>query len=271
MNVLNVISMPYSSSGLNNISVTEDSRSVPDKIKAIYENHRKAGVCFLKENSFEAELDFENFDENGNRTCFLGGDNSISYHAAKSFCTRYKNLKRGLIALDAHPDLCKKGKPKHPYHSDWLRYLIEEEIFASSDVLCVGWRDVEAEERDFARKIGMRQICLMSALRQGFYSPYRHNPKNRRVDDFQRLMAIFCENFDAIYLSIDFDVIDPAFAPGVNTLSPGGMTSGYFIELIKILSAVPQIKMFDITEVNPVRDVNQMTQLLALKTMIEMA
>lgn len=290
MKVLRVIPVPYTCSGGKNISDTKDSRLTPYRIRNLYETNRRIGVSFLKESGFDVELKFLNpnkvtvdtrdlqchFFMSGlsdgrkdinSRICFLGGDNSISYYSAKGFGSIYTNNKCGLIMLDAHPDLCKKGMPGKPCHSDWLRYLIDEKIYAPENVLCIGWRDIEAEERDFVTKLKLRSrpaILLMEMLR----SDWRILSTIMQI---QERLVSFCKKFDAIYLSIDMDVVDPAFAPGVNTVSPGGLTSGEFIEIIKALSKIKKIKVFDITEINPDRDINQMTQILAIKTMIEMA
>jgi len=287
--VLKIVPVRYAHSGPNNIGFTQKSRDTPEAIKNIYDDRCNRGVEFLKENGNFVNLEFlygvNELHGNQNeprgfseleyiskkihdKICFLGGDNSISYYAAKAFRKKYPKRKCGLITLDAHPDLCKKGEPKMPYHSDWLRYLIDERVFNRNDIVGIGWRDIEQEERDFIRSSGLKQICLMSAIRRSFYNP---NSSQLTEANFQLTIENFCKNFNAVYLSIDFDVIDPAFAPGVNTVSPCGMSSGYFIEIIKILSKIPQITAFDITEINPVRDINKTTQLLAIKTMIEMA
>lgn len=283
---LSVLSVPYVCTGPTNISNTAGSRRTPAAIRTIYESWNKAGVRFLKEDGSSAGLNFGreisksmllNSDLmhelmrksllGGGRVCFLGGDNALSYHTAKAFRERFFNRRCGLVMFDAHPDLCRKGKPGMPYHSDWLRYLIDESLFRPADILGIGWRDVEAEERDFAEQIHLTNVWPMSALR--FENPRLYEPHKQ---SFERSVRLFCEKFDAVYVSIDFDVLDPAYAPGVNTVSPGGMNSGYFIEVIKGLSAIPAVKAFDITEINPKRDVNnKMTQILAIKTMIEMA
>ncbi|MBI4119430.1 MAG: arginase family protein [Parcubacteria group bacterium] len=286
MKTLNVVSVPYTHSGSKNISHTAGSARTPEAVKNLYRSWEKVGVRFLREDGSKASLNFldrsiSDFGaeavlsflpivmkvgpEVGRKICFLGGDHSLSYFTVKTFRNLYgKNT--GLIMLDAHPDLCDKGDPGNPYHSDWLRYLLDDRVFEPRQIFGIGWRDAEAEEYEFASKIGLDKILPMSALR--FEDLFRYDPYHPSV---HRQLALFCRDFEAVYLSIDMDVIDPAFAPGVNAISPGGLSSSHFIELMKSFSKVPQIKAFDITEINPDRDVNQMTQILAIKTMIEMA
>ena len=72
-----------------------------------------------------------------------------------------------------------------------------------------------------------------------------------------------------LYLSLDLDGIDPAFAPGVSHHEPGGLTTRQVIELIQGLDA--EIVGADIVEYNPLRDFQNMTAFLAAKLLKEIA
>lgn len=63
---------------------------------------------------------------------------------------------------------------------------------------------------------------------------------------------------DCLYLSIDINVLDPAYAPGVSSPEPGGLTTR---ELLKFLKHIlnRQIAGIDIVETNPLRDINNAT------------
>ena len=79
------------------------------------------------------------------------------------------------------------------------------------------------------------------------------------------------KDFGALYLSIDIDSVDAAFAPGTGYPEPGGLTSRellYFIQRIKLLK---NLKASDIVEVNPEKDVNGITSKLAAKIVVELA
>jgi len=70
-----------------------------------------------------------------------------------------------------------------------------------------------------------------------------------------------------LYISLDLDVLDPAFAPGISHHEPGGLSTR---ELITIIQSIPvEIIGADIVEYNPVRDVNNMTAMVAYKLMKE--
>ncbi len=75
-------------------------------------------------------------------------------------------------------------------------------------------------------------------------------------------------NFEnPLYITIDMDGFDPAFAPGVSHHEPGGLTSRQVIELIQNLEC--EVIGADIVEYNPTRDFQNMTAFLAAKMMKE--
>ena len=78
----------------------------------------------------------------------------------------------------------------------------------------------------------------------------------------------FIKNLQApLYISLDLDVLDPAFAPGISHHEPGGMTTR---ELIKIIQNIDvEVVGADIVEYNPMRDINNMTAMVAYKLLKE--
>jgi arginase family enzyme len=71
-----------------------------------------------------------------------------------------------------------------------------------------------------------------------------------------------------LYISIDLDVLDPAFAPGISHHEPGGMTTRELINIIQKIEA--NIIGADIVEYNPIRDVNNMTAMVGYKILKEL-
>ena len=71
-----------------------------------------------------------------------------------------------------------------------------------------------------------------------------------------------------LYISLDLDVLDPAFAPGISHYEPGGLTTRELITIIQQIE-VPVIGA-DIVEYNPMRDLNNMTAMLGYKLMKEL-
>ena len=83
--------------------------------------------------------------------------------------------------------------------------------------------------------------------------------------DWHRGRALELEG--PLYLSLDLDVLDPAYAPGVSHHEPGGLSTRELLELIKQLPA--EIVGADIVEYNPERDTHGMTAMVAAKLLKE--
>lgn len=76
--------------------------------------------------------------------------------------------------------------------------------------------------------------------------------------------------FDSVYVSIDIDAIDPAFAPGTGYIEPGGFTSRQFLYFIQRLKLLNNIKAFDLVEINPEKDLKGITVKLSAKIIGEL-
>ena len=191
------------------------------------------------------ELIYKNsFDlfNNKPKAIFLGGDHSISYSLARAFldyCQSSEPVKKPcLIVFDAHPDCMEPVDKDFPSHEEWLRQLIEEG-FPTENILLVGTRNADPEESNFLREKGIRNISL-----------------NNFLDDIENACDTIMEfsSGKELYLSIDIDVIDPAFAPATGYKEPGGLTSRQFIYLIQRLNKIKNLKAVDLVEINPEKD-----------------
>jgi arginase len=93
---------------------------------------------------------------------------------------------------------------------------------------------------------------------------------NARVHEMKIFNFEFIKELEApLYISLDIDVLDPAFAPGVSHYEPGGLSSRELISIIQSISV--SILGADIVEYNPGRDVNYMTAMVAYKLLKELA
>lgn len=172
---------------------------------------------------------------------FLGGSHSITAatYAAVAGLTGRKNT--GLIVLDAHPDCCDKSN--WPIHSDWLRWLIEDKYVLPENVLIIGLRQIEPQEKKFLDRYGVNYY-LMNSIR-GVDNPVMDNI--RMMFNLEKLRKL-----EAIYVSVDIDVASAAYAPGTGCPSPGGFTDVELINMVKQLKvALPNLKAADIVEINP--------------------
>ncbi len=196
-------------------------------------------------------LIFENskeiFEKNS-KAFFIGGDHSISYSILKGF----DKVQEGglLIAFDGRCDCSLEGG-----NGGWLRKLIDEG-FDGRRIILVGVRDLSMGDRDYLKENGV-VIIGMDVLQED----------REGVCDLIMERAKDSEGF---YLSLDVRVLDPAFAPGVNDLEPGGLSSRELIYFVKRLSLLENFRGGDIVEVNPKKDINGMSVKLAGRLLGEM-
>lgn len=174
------------------------------------------------------------------KTIFLGGDHSISYSTTRAFLDYCQNSGEEpcLIVFDAHPDLMKPVDGKFPTHEEWLRQLIADG-FPTQNLLLVGVRNSCKDELDFLKENPIRIITM-----------------NQLSDDLQDTCDIIMEfsNNKELYISLDIDIIDPAFAPATGYQEPGGLTSRQFLYLIQRLNKVQTLRAVDIVEINSEKD-----------------
>jgi len=176
--------------------------------------------------------------ENKNKVIFLGGDHSISYPTTKAFldfCNK-ENKNPCLIIFDAHADLMKPMK--EPTHEEWLRKLIEEG-FPKENILLVGVRNMWKDEIKFVKEKGIQQIPINSIIED--------------IDNIADTIMEFSNNKE-VYVSIDIDVIDPAFAPATGYPEVGGLTSRQFLYLIQRINKMKNLRAVDIVEINSEND-----------------
>ena len=178
----------------------------------------------------------------GVRIISLGGDHAITYPVMKSCSTRFGKL--DILHLDAHPDLYDSYDGNRYSHACPFARIMEEKL--ASRLVQVGIRTFNPHQRKQAQRFGVEIIDMQN---------------------LQKATAIHWEN--PVYLSIDLDVLDPAFAPGVSHYEPGGMSTRQVIELIQGLP-VP-IAGADIVEFNPKRDPQEITAMVAVKILKEVA
>ena len=177
--------------------------------------------------------DWEIWENKNNRVIFLGGDHSVT------LSTYPKTKATHLVVLDSHFDLY--GSPDHPFHGNWLKVLIERKLINPQNVTILGVRAWDRTEMTYAKEKGINYVLFDSVL------PDITEPT---------------------YLSLDVDVVDPAFAPGTGYIEPGGWTSRRLLEIVKELRNKNLVAM-DIVEVDSKRDINNMTSKLGAKLIEE--
>ncbi len=180
--------------------------------------------------------------DHGVRLISLGGDHAITYPVLKSYHTHYHQLE--ILQLDAHPDLYDNYGGNRYSHACPFARIMEEKL--ASRLIQMGIRTLNAHQKEQAERFGV-EIIDMQNLK---------HPQPVHLNG-------------PLYLSIDLDVLDPAFAPGVSHHEPGGMSTRQLIELIQGLQ-VP-LAGADIVEFNPRRDPSEITAMVAVKILKEVA
>src|SRR3989344_43990 len=173
--------------------------------------------------------------ESSNKVIFLGGDHSIP------LSTFPKTKASRLVVFDSHFDLY--GSIDKPFHGNWLKVLIERNIVKPCNITVLGVRAWDKTELAYAREKGIEYVLFDC-------------PSSVKISD------------EPTYLSIDIDVIDPAYAPGTVYMEPGGWSSRNLLDIVKTFCNNNIIAM-DIVEVDPTREFNDMTSKLAAKVIKE--
>ena len=171
------------------------------------------------------------------KVVFLGGDHNISYSLVKGFKEQFENP--FLIVFDAHVDCIDPGTGKmaqEPSHEEWLRKLILDG-FNPKNIVIIGARNIWPEERVFLNEKGIKVIGMKEI-------------QEKREEICDAIMEK-AKNSDALYLSVDIDSIDPAYAPGTGYLEPGGLSSRELIYFLQRLAILKNFKGGDIVEINP--------------------
>lgn len=186
---------------------------------------------------------------------FLGGDHSCSIPLTNAFGKVYGGgEKNGYIHFDSHGDLCYSFQGSKWSHACPARRASEQIPNLSDEGMTfIGIRSFEEEEMIFySEHAKVKVIRADEVFANG-------------VDYVIETLMERYEGFDNIYLSIDIDVLDPAFAPGTGTPECGGLSTRELMKIIKtIITALP-IKAMDLVEVSPVLDSSNITSWAALK------
>ena len=179
---------------------------------------------------------------------FLGGDHTISYPVLKSLHSYYGQV--SLIHFDSHFDTWEEYFKEKVTHGTPFKRVLDENLINVNNSLHVGIRgsindysDIENDEN-----LGYKTIFCQEIDEHGIQYV---------IDKIkERVGTTLC------YVSIDIDVVDPAFAPGTGTPEPGGFSSR---ELFAILKGIKDLNVIggDVVEVAPCYDSNNITSQLA--------
>ncbi len=172
----------------------------------------------------------------------LGGDHSVTYPIVSAYARKYPKL--NILHFDAHPDLDEHVAGNRYSHAAPFTRIMEQRLAAR--LVQVGIRTAHPFQRGQARRFGVEVINMRNFgpdLRLEFDGP--------------------------VYLTLDLDALDPAYAPGVSHREPGGLSPRDIIRMIHDIEA-PLVGA-DIVELNPERDASGITAVVAAKFLKEIA
>ena len=176
------------------------------------------------------------------RVLALGGDHAITYPVVKALANAHEDLT--ILHLDAHPDLYDSYDGNRFSHACPFARIMETGRIKR--LVQVGIRGMNDEQR---RQVDKFEVTCIE------------------MKDYRTKNPIALEG--PVYISLDMDVLDPAYAPGVSHHEPGGMSTRKVLRLIQSIKS--PIVGADIVEYNPDRDINGMTAAVAAKFLKEIA
>lgn len=191
------------------------------------------------------------------RLLAIGGDHSISYANIRATYQRLGEPAGGLalVHFDSHLDTVDSVWGERYSHASPFRRVIEEGFVNPARMLTIGVKGPlnRGDDLAFAKQQGVTLVNRDQLAAEG----------PRGVDAFvQRLLSEAGGAGAPVYVTFDVDVVDPAFAPGVGTPSPGGITTAEAFDLLRRLAGL-RVVGGDVVEVLPDRDVAGNTALLA--------
>lgn len=181
----------------------------------------------------------------------LGGDHSLTADVLRAVAgNNSSSRKLALLYFDAHPDFVSSARN---YYGSVLTDSANYVDYKKS--MLVGTRAAEPEEIENARNAGLAMITPIDITDLGVH----------RVAEMIREKV----SGNRVYISIDLDCVDPAFAPGVSVPSPGGVTIADLLYLLTSTISSCDVAGFDIVELSPDYDADGLTAGLAARILTE--
>ncbi len=180
----------------------------------------------------------------------MGGEHTITLGVMKGLGSSAR--KTAIVSFDAHLDMRRVFQGLKLSHTTFMR-LINEEV-KPAKILEVGTRAVCIEELDYAKKAGIDFITSQQLRREG-------------TEKIIRNLKAILTPYERIYLSVDMDVLDPAFAPAVQNPEAGGIDTNTLIDVLCALCD-ERVIGFDVLEIAPLYD-QGISAVVAAKVMFE--
>lgn len=181
--------------------------------------------------------------EKGKKPFLIGGEHTITVGAVKGCLEHFRELV--VIYIDAHADMRSSYQGVVISHASVAYSLLQ---LKDVELYQFGVRSADREEVPLVKGEGFLPFSLLNSLKT-VLPRLKGNP---------------------LYVTLDIDVVDPAFAPGVTSPEPGGVSSAEVLEIFSCLEPLKeQVVAFDLVEICPPYDQAQVTALLGAKILRE--
>ena len=192
--------------------------------------------------------------ETGTKLITLGGDHSIALPLLRAHVKKHGPV--SLVHIDAHIDTWESEFDAVPYsHGTPFRYALQEGLIRKGEYMQIGIRGPLSGANDYAeaKELGARTVTIHEVMEKGV--------KEILKEVHERMTG-------PVYVTVDIDSADPAYAPGTGTPEVGGLSSYQLLQLVRGLHGLDLIG-FDLVEVSPPFDHADITAILASNIVFE--
>jgi agmatinase len=174
----------------------------------------------------------------------LGGDHSITLPSVQAVADVHGRGNVGIVHFDAHADTADVDYGSPISHGTPMRRLIESGAVDAANFVQIGLRGYwpDPDVFDWMRVQGMRWHTMHEIDERGFDAV------------LETALAEAMEGPRAVYLSVDVDVLDPAYAPATGTPEPGGLTARELLRAVRKIALAADLVGVDVVEVAPAYD-----------------
>lgn len=172
----------------------------------------------------------------GRRVLSIGGDHSVTYPIIRAYAKEYAEL--SIVHFDAHPDMYPSFQGDPYSHACPFARILEDDLVMQ--LVQIGIRTISPPQRNLVEKYGVH-----------VFAPWQLHEARSALPRGD------------VYVSLDLDGLDPAFAPGVSHREPGGLSVRDVLELVKSIPGT--IVGADVVEYNPKQDIGGVTASVAAK------
>jgi arginase len=243
--------------------IVEDYGNIPVPVKEHIE--KKDAISYAPEITHVCSLVYnaaEKAVRDGYSPIFLGGDHSLAIGSIGGI-THHEPV--GVLWIDAHGDYnIPQTSPNGNIHGMPVAVLTGIGLpslinsgrtgakIKNSDIIFIGTRDLDYDEKTFLKESSIKIFSMKDIDEKGIASVLK--------SALELLSPL-----KKVHVSLDMDALDPIFAPGVGTPSPGGLTYREAHLLMELLAESDKVFSMDIVEINPVLDHQNQTASLAVE------